>query len=471
MIKIPTYYKSPHKIAGVNSKAPVLLGLSGGADSVSLLYNLLASAEDEGFEVFAAHVNHNIRLDGYNNEAARDEQFCRELCDSLGVKLFVASIDVPALAKSTGESIEGAARRARYDFFSEVMEMEGISLLVTAHNATDNFETQIFNLCRGSGISGLSGIPESRELGDGKLIVRPILSGTKAEILEFCSENSVFYVTDSTNFETDATRNKIRNLIVPELEKIFPAAQCAAARLSASASDIADYMRCQAISYLDSEAVAHDSELSFPACSFNNLHIALRREIVSCASKKLQISIEYTHIQSIITLIERAIPHSSIDLPDGYLCKIEDGYAVISNEDKPCDNSPEYEIPFDSSVIEIDSRGFCVAMGEDSIAKIDDKIYSLYTSATIKSDKIKNSLLSGRGIIRSRREGDRIIDGGNTKKIKKLMCDKKIPLKTRASIPLICLDGEIIYAPMCAICDDAKRCGEGEIQIFIYKKL
>ena len=121
MKKIPTYYESPHKIAGVGASEPVLLGLSGGADSTSLLYNLVEDGKKNGFTVYAAHVNHNIRLDGYKNEAARDEEFCHKLCDKLGVKLFVKSVDVPALARERGESLEGVARDVRYAFFFEIM--------------------------------------------------------------------------------------------------------------------------------------------------------------------------------------------------------------------------------------------------------------------------------------------------------------------------------------------------------------
>ncbi len=469
MTKLPTYYNSPHEIAGVDKKAPVLLALSGGADSVSLLYNLVTESKSEGFEVFAAHVNHNIRLDGYGNEAKRDEDFCRELCERLGIRLFVKSVDVPTLAKALGESIEGAARRVRYEFFSEIMREQGISLLVTAHNASDNFETQIFNLCRGSSLAGICGIPRRRSFDGDKLIVRPILSGTKAEILGFCEENSISFVTDSTNLETDATRNKIRNIIVPELEKIFPSAQSAAARLAMTAADAVEYISGQAQAYLDG-ASATDGKISFSCESFLSLHISLQREVVSLAAKKLGVGLEYTHIQSVVRLIANGVPHSGLNLPSGLICRIEDGRAVISAKDEDV-VSADYEISFNGSLAELDSAGFCVVAGEKNLSKINTEIYTLYTNATLKGDKIKDGLLAGRGMLRSRREGDRIIDGGNTKRLKKLMCDKKIPMNIRNSLPILTLDGEIVYVPMCAISDSAKRGDEGEIQIFIYKKL
>lgn len=468
-MKLPRYYSSPHKLAGVEKTAPVLLALSGGADSVSLLYNLIADSKASGFPVFAAHVNHNIRLDAYNYEAARDEEFCRRLCESLGVKLFVANIDVPALAKESGESVEGAARRARYDFFAKVMKENGISLLVTAHNATDNFETQLFNLCRGCGVSGIAGIPVCRSLDGDMTVVRPIISGTKSEILEFCSENAIEYVTDSTNFETDATRNKIRNIILPELEKIFPAAQSASSRFAIAASDAADYLKIQAKAYLDGNSTYSDGGISFPTSSFNSLHTALHGAVVTMVCESLGASLQYIHIQSVISLIERGIPHASVDLPSKITCRIEDGCAVFSIAED-IEESVSYDVAFDGRVAIIDGTDFCVVATSENLSEIDGQVYNLYTSATLRGDKIREGILSGRARIRTRREGDRITDGGNNKKLKKLMCDKKIPLNIRNSLPLLCLDGEIIYAPACAICDNAKRTDEGEIQIFILKK-
>ena len=469
MIKNPKYYKSPHAIAGVDVKAPVLVALSGGADSVSLLHNVVEDSKLAGFPVFAAHVNHNIRLEEYGCEAKRDEEFCRELCHRLGVELFFESIDVPALAKSSGESVETAARRARYGFFSKVMNENGISLLLTAHNATDNFETQLFNLCRGTGVSGMAGIPECRAFDKGKFVVRPILAATKTEILQFCAENSIAYVTDSTNFEVDATRNKIRNLIFPELEKIFPSAQRAASRLAASAAQTEDYMKSEAQKYLDGGASVTDKEISFECRGFNELHIALRCEIILAVGEVLGISLETVHIRSAINLVGRADAHSKINLPSGFILEIEDGCACFSKE-REKNSAPEYELPLTGGILEIPQTDFCVVAGEENLSEIDGRIYSLYTSAILKSDKIKDGLLSGGLCVRSRREGDRIVDGGNTKKLKKLMCDKKIPIGLRSSLPLICFGGEIVYAPACAVCDDAKKIGESETQIFIYKK-
>ena len=147
--KFPDFFKDPHILAQKEQNSPVLLGLSGGADSSALLFLLSKLQKEKHFPLYAAHVNHNIRTADYNNEAMRDENFCHEICRQLDVELFVADIDVPRLSKESGQSLETVAREARYRFFSEIMEKKGIGILVTAHNADDNLETQIFNLCRG----------------------------------------------------------------------------------------------------------------------------------------------------------------------------------------------------------------------------------------------------------------------------------------------------------------------------------
>ncbi len=464
MKNIPTYYKSPHKIAGASADAPILLGLSGGADSTSLLYNLVEDGRKNGFTVYAAHVNHNIRLDSYNNEAKRDEEFCRELCSRLGVKLFVASIDVPALARERGESLEGVAREVRYAFFSEIMERENISILVTAHNASDNFETQLFNLCRGSGLSGLAGIPVIRPLDGKRVVVRPILSATKPEILEFCKDNGISFVTDSTNASCDATRNKLRNTVVPALCDIFPAAQRSAGRFSTVATEISDFVDVTAKEFIESVAKRDENSVSLPCARLNSEHIALRRAVVSKVARSLGVSLEYIHIQSVIELCEKAVAHSMLDLPDSLVCKIESGEIIFLLGADTAHKKEAFELVFDGSRAEIGDYVVTTAP-----ADIDG--YAIYTRARLSSDHIAEAIASGKASLRSRHEGDKIVDGGNTKKIKKLMCDKKIPTYDRAALPLLCLDGEIIYVPMCAICDGAKMGGEAITEIFIYKKL
>ena len=207
--ELPRYFKDPHLIAGLPLDAPVLLALSGGADSTALLHLLCGLRKIVQFPLYAVHVNHGIRGEHFGNEALRDQLFCEELCRSVNVELTVEQVDVPTLAKNSGQSLETAAREARYSAFARIMQSKGIKILVTAHNADDNFETQLFNLCRGCGIEGLCGIPESRPFPEANgCIARPLLSATKHEIFELCRQEGIEYVTDSTHLADDCVRNK-----------------------------------------------------------------------------------------------------------------------------------------------------------------------------------------------------------------------------------------------------------------------
>lgn len=186
----------------------ILVGFSGGADSTALLDRL---SRLPGYSVAAVHVNHGIR----GEEAIRDREFCRGFCRDRGIPFFCLDADVPAMRRQ-GESLETAARRVRYGYFAAVMGEQDYPLLAVAHNADDNLETVLFRICRGTGLRGMCGIPPVRTFGSGYL-VRPLLGVSREEILRYLGERELSYVTDSTNEETDAARNRLRLTVIPAL--------------------------------------------------------------------------------------------------------------------------------------------------------------------------------------------------------------------------------------------------------------
>ena len=183
-------------------------GLSGGADSVSLLLSLYELKDELGISVEALHVNHCLR----GEESDRDQEFCRDLCKRLGIPFTAVSCDVRGYAKERSLSCEEAARELRYDIFAKHTTDKK---LATAHNADDNLETVILNLVRGSGLKGLSGITPARDN-----IIRPLLAVSRAEIEEFLKKHDQDYVTDSTNLSDDYTRNRIRHNIIPVMKSL-----------------------------------------------------------------------------------------------------------------------------------------------------------------------------------------------------------------------------------------------------------
>ncbi|MCM1166315.1 MAG: tRNA lysidine(34) synthetase TilS [Lachnospiraceae bacterium] len=203
----------------LGEKSAVCAALSGGADSVSLLLALKTLSEERGFALSACHLNHGLR----GVESDRDERFCAELCQRLGIPLAARKISVSALSEKH-ESSEETARRVRYGFFLETLGSLGESaVLATAHTANDNAETVLINLTRGTGLAGLCGIPPVRALGEFR-VIRPLIYRTRAEVEEFLAARGQDYVTDRTNLSEDYTRNKIRLKVLPELLKINPSA-------------------------------------------------------------------------------------------------------------------------------------------------------------------------------------------------------------------------------------------------------
>ena len=226
----------------------ITVALSGGADSMSLLYCLLELKDELGITVNAAHLNHLIRGD----EAFRDEEFVKEECHKLGVELFLKRVDVPKLASDSGKSLELTAREVRYAFFEEI----NTGVVATAHNADDNLETVIFNLTRGSAIDGLCGIPPKRDI-----FIRPLILTTRKEIEEYCAFKNIEYVTDSTNLEDCYTRNKIRHNVIPILKEINSNVSQTVLRTVKSLREISADINLKAKEYLENNLLS-ENELS-----------------------------------------------------------------------------------------------------------------------------------------------------------------------------------------------------------------
>jgi tRNA(Ile)-lysidine synthase len=187
----------------------VVVGLSGGADSVALLMVLLELQKKYALKLYAVHINHNLR-----DNADADESFVRELCKTLNIPLRVYTTDVRKKARKEKTGIEEAGRRVRYDYFHTALEEMIAQKIAVGHNANDNAETVLLNLCRGAGLRGLCGIPPVN-----KNIVRPLIETPRKQIEEYLTEKNIRYITDDTNNGFDYTRNRIRNIILPTINE------------------------------------------------------------------------------------------------------------------------------------------------------------------------------------------------------------------------------------------------------------
>lgn len=202
----------------------VIVGVSGGADSMALLHWLFEHREELGIAVRACHINHNLRGD----ESLRDERFVRSFCEKYDIPLTVYSIEVRT---DKHESVEECARKMRYKCFDELCGQFSAKL-ATAHTASDNAETVLINILRGTGTKGLGGIPPVR----GK-IIRPLLRCTREDTERYCAAHDIEYVTDSTNLSEEYTRNKLRLKIIPQLKEFNPSLIDGISRMTEAVSD------------------------------------------------------------------------------------------------------------------------------------------------------------------------------------------------------------------------------------------
>lgn len=194
----------------LSSGEKILIALSGGPDSVFLLHFLNKFKKKFKIELGAAHINHRLR----GKDSERDELFCKVICDELSIPFYLLSKDIKSYSKRNKFSLEVAGRRIRYEFFEKTSKANKYHKIATAHNADDNAETVLLNLIKGTGIKGIAGIPVRR-----KNIIRPILSLTKKEILDYLEVNRFEYRIDESNLSNDFERNFLRNKVIPLIQK------------------------------------------------------------------------------------------------------------------------------------------------------------------------------------------------------------------------------------------------------------
>lgn len=411
----------------------ITVALSGGADSVCLLFALLDLKEELCLEISAAHFNHKIR----GEEAERDEAFCRALCEKAGVKLYVGSANVPEFAQRNGMSLELAARELRYNFFSSI----DTDAVATAHTASDNLETVLFNFTRGTALSGLCGIPPVRDR-----YIRPLIGVTRCEVEKYCSDNGLKYITDSTNLEDDYTRNNIRHNIVPLLKDINPSLEAAVSRMSASLGEDAEFLD----SYSESLYKVDKEKGSLNVCDFKNMAPAIAKRIIKqYYFDKLGVNPEANHIISVYDICL-----------NGGRCSIPSDKTAVSDTRSLCfiNNDIKATIPhYDVSIIESDNDLF-----ENTL-----NVHNLLLKNTFDCDKIVGKL-----VVRTRLAGDsvRLANKNGTKTLKKLYTEYKIPLEEREHLPVISDDIGVVWicgigvADRCAINAESKRIYKIEVK-------
>lgn len=404
----------------------VLLGLSGGADSVALLFTLLKFRERHAFTLKAVHINHCIR----GKEADFDERFSKELCAELDVPFESFRINVPQIAKATGKGLEEAARNARYGVFNSIISQDNtLSVIAVAHNATDNLETVIFNMLRGSGLAGISGIKPVRDN-----IIRPLIYSSKELITSALTAAKINFVVDSTNKSSDYSRNYIRNEIIPKLSKISENPEKMCTRMSSNIREDESFLLEIAESFFKEK----QNNGVFLAEDFRALKkpVFSRVLMLMCKEQGLPMP-EKIHIDSIFELVYGK--NFAFSLSGGKSFVSFDGKVFIGEEPRQ-KNDFYYELH--EGINKFSEFESIVLLSRDKNYDCFLNIYKKSIQVKLKFDIINNGLY-----IRSKTEGDSYRFNGMTKKLKKLYNDRKIPISERKDIPVFCDAEGILFVP------------------------
>lgn len=383
----------------------VAVGVSGGADSMALLHVLLELKDEFGMKIIACHVNHGIR----GETADRDEKFVVEACERLGVDVRVLRADVPAMAKKMHLGVEECGRKVRYDFFNSVAD--GV-IIATAHTLSDRSETLLLNIARGASVKGLCSIPAVR--GN---IVRPLIDCTRADIEKYCSDNSIAFVTDETNFEDIYSRNRIRLNVIPELKKLNPSLERAFMRLISSAEEENDFMNGFSREILGKVKLTD----GYDARLLNEQHTAVRKRVIfEIISTETGIIPEAVHVEQ----VERILTGGRTEIIGDTIVEVRNGIMKIN---------PEKE---EASDWECDFEGLSA---EAPYGKFRGEIIhrnNLPPKQSVHNKVLDYESIIGHCVLRNRRAGDKMRLAGSscTKTLKKLFNEKHIENRNSAAV-------------------------------------
>jgi tRNA(Ile)-lysidine synthase len=416
----------------------LLVAVSGGPDSVTLLHLLLEIRDSLGVRLELAHLDHGLR----GTEGEEDLRFVERLADRERLPLHRRRVDVGALIEDEGGSVEATARRERYRFFEEAQGVAGARWTVTGHNADDQIETFLLNLLRGAGPRGLGGM---LAVGPGS-ICRPLLTTWRAEILEYLENHELEYREDASNRDISLTRNRIRHRLVPLLTREFGEASTRVlARESLLMNELDEYLSLESERILQSAlrgpAEGSTVELSIPALAAE--HPVLQRSAVRLALDSvfggLQ-EVTLAHMDAVLELIQGPGGSGSIDLPRGIQVRREYETIALSSVSQDGGDRPEASPPLDLTRSGTLRWGgihlaWTVCTGED----VDPMDWSSQPTRSC----FDLDALTGPAYLRAARQGDRIEPYGmsGSQKVSNLLIDRKVPRRLRTRTALLCDNG------------------------------
>ncbi len=448
----------------------LLVGVSGGPDSVCLLYSLSAIKDRLGISLYVAHLNHGLR----GAEAEADAEYVARLAEGLNLPVTIERHDVGDFKSKSHLSLEEAARRVRYTFFDKVAKGVGASRVAVGHTADDQVETILLNLVRGAGMRGLRGmVPVSRwrsKSGTPLLIARPILEINRAETSAYCKELGLSPRIDISNYSPAFLRNRVRH-ILPQLESLNPAIRKAFLRLGKAAGET--------VELLDSEVAKiwphiitqqRKTSIRLDKRQFLQLSSAVQRHLLLVVWERLRDDpqdLEAIHVEEMIASLTRPVG-TMLNLPGGLEFRVEYDYAGLGKRDTKENNCP---FPFFPGKHPLKIPGETALPGWRVTASIlpQTKVSQECTHPEKAEDGnfvvwLDYKVAGERLCVRTRESGDRFQPLGlsEVKKLQDFMVDTKIPRSWRDLVPLVCSPQGIIWVVGYRIADSVKLAEETE---------
>jgi tRNA(Ile)-lysidine synthase len=434
-------------------RARIVVGVSGGPDSMALLHALCRLNEQPGYDLRlrVAHLNHQLR----DADADADETFVRQAADRLGLPCSVERVDVRRIADAESGSLEESARRCRYAFLERVAnDHHPSSYVAVGHHADDQAETVLHRVVRGTGWRGLAGIPPSRPIRRGSAItlVRPLLSFTRDELLAFLSGLGATYRVDKTNQSLDTTRNRLRHAVLPMLQSEFNPQVCdALLRLAEQAQWVDDYLRETVQRTFDSLLLSQtDQALVLNAAGLAKKPRIVQAEVIRRAIRALgagERHLAFVHLRSVIHLLTDRSGTQHLHLPDGVLVtRSYDRLTVARPTDEPHEELAEQVAVHVPGVTILPQRHLeirCQIRPADSGETIQWRRAHPRGEEWLDYDALHLPL-----IVRSRRPGDRFwpLGAPGTRKVSECLTDAKLDPSAREQVALLCDQLGPVYA-------------------------
>ncbi len=417
----------------IKKKDKIVVGISGGADSICLAHILWTLKDEFDIEIYGVHINHGIRRE----TAKRDEEYVREFCKKYQIPFFCFGRDIPRIAREEKLSEEEAGRKIRYECFNQVLKKVQANKIAVAHHQNDQAETLLLHLSRGSGIWGLAGIRPKRDE-----IIRPLLFITRAEIEQYLLKNNIPYEEDETNKDITYARNRVRYEILPELEKVNKRTVEHMARTCETMQEAVDFL--QKIVKMESKRLVEkgENQQSISVLELERAEPFLQKELIrsmieGVASEKKDIS--SVHILDVLSLARKEVG-KKINLPYGLEAIREYEKIMIRKKKKVESFSQEMQYCLKEGTPSQKELGFEILVEKRAYfgEEISKKTYTKYFDYA----KIKSNV-----VLRHRQAGDYLVINakGEKKSLKRLFIDEKVPRQDRDKIWLLADGNHILW--------------------------